>query len=122
MKSSKKPLDITPLILEFGEEKAVIEIVTAFINRLPDKMNLLDHHVQKNEYDDVHRIAHSIRGGAKNIGATNLAAHAFSLEKEAKLNKLSNAAEQIRLLRDDTQDLLRSVNNLTARFCKGDQE
>lgn len=91
-KSVIPPLDLKQAVLEFeGDEAFLFEVMEGFIENV--KKQLISIHKALNEGDAelIRHEAHSIKGGAANLTATNLAKLAYALEKTGISEDLTSA-------------------------------
>jgi len=78
------PLDYQKFLEEMdGNREAVREIITGFLDSLEERRSVLEKAVEAMDLEVIHREAHSIKGGALNLGAADLASWAGTLEKGA---------------------------------------
>ena len=78
------PLDYRGFLAEMdGNNLAVREIILGFMDILIKQMDLIHKGIERNDLLLVHREAHSIKGGALNLGADSLVSWAQALEQAA---------------------------------------
>jgi HPt (histidine-containing phosphotransfer) domain-containing protein len=80
---------------ELGGESLVLELVQVFRNDLPVQCAALRRAVDAGDARSVQMVAHTMKGGSRNIGATQLAAYCQSLEHSAKTGNLAGASDMI---------------------------
>ena len=78
----EKLLDLSVLNRQIGDTSVVKEIVSRYLVHLEEQLvHLRTLRPWEDNLEEIHRIAHSIRGGAGNIGAIRL--HNLAKELEA---------------------------------------
>ena len=93
------PLDFKSLLYEFeGDKKDVKKVISKFLVIVEKQLGTLSKSIKKRDYKIIHNEAHSIKGGAKNLFADNLAAAAFILENKAKQKKTGINQKDIDLI------------------------
>ena len=92
MKSENKlsPVNLEYLLSQIGDEKIVMSIVRKYRNHLRTLLENLQKELHNEDYREVHRIAHSIKGGASNLGAESLQKSARHLEAKARIGYVPN--------------------------------
>jgi len=65
-------------------------IITSFVEDIPKQIRKLEQCVAQNDCDVAMRQAHTIKGSAANVGADDLSALAFEMEKAAKAQDLAS--------------------------------
>ncbi|MFH1135865.1 MAG: response regulator [Pseudomonadota bacterium] len=84
------PLDYRRAIEEFeGDEEFLREVITGFLEIVRDQIVKLKKALKENDAETVRREAHSIKGGAANLTADDLAGAASELEEIGKTGDLS---------------------------------
>jgi len=66
-----------------GDREAVNEIILGFMDNLELQVEIIDKAIDDRDLVLIHREAHSTKGGALNLGATDLASWSLALEKAA---------------------------------------
>jgi HPt (histidine-containing phosphotransfer) domain-containing protein len=91
---------ISELTAELGGT-AVREILAAFIEDLGANLRSMQDAAAQGDARAIHRLAHSVSGAARNVGATALATRAAGLERAA--GSLSPAAieAEVRVMQGD---------------------
>ncbi len=89
---------------ELGGESLVLELVHVFRNDVPVQLAALRRAIDAGDARSVQMVAHTMKGGSRNIGAAQLAAYCQSLELAAKSNNLAGAG-----------DLVTSIENEVSR-------
>lgn len=78
------PLDYKGFLDEMdGDREAVNEIILGFMENLELQTEIIQKAIDDKDLILIHREAHSIKGGALNLGATDLASWSLALEKAA---------------------------------------
>ena len=87
-------VDLGELREDLGDEGAVLAIVQSFLEGARLSLAQLRHELTTREFSEIRRLAHSIKGGAMNIGARDLQQASQALEvaalerREAELEPL----------------------------------
>ncbi len=82
-----------------GDHELLKELVDFFLQIMPGQLDDLEAVVAAGDVAGVDLQAHSIKGGAANVGAVRLAAAARTLEMRAKAGSLEGAADLVADLR-----------------------
>ncbi len=82
------PISIGSLVSSFGDEETATKIVSCYIRAVRSEFKQLTESVLEGNSIEIHRLAHSIRGGALSIHAEGLAKAAGSFEEEIKEENL----------------------------------
>ncbi len=78
------PLDFVSFLEDMeGDRESACEIILGFMDSLSRQIVLLQKALDEGDLVTLHREAHSIKGGALNLGASDLSRHALALEKAA---------------------------------------
>ena len=78
-----------------NDDKLLIELVSIFIETVPDKINELKTACGSEALEDIKRIAHSIKGSASTIGALTIQDISLKIEKAAESSDLEKAVQLI---------------------------
>ncbi len=81
---------------EVGDERAVAEILTTFLEQGSEQVEALEQALEDARYGEVERLAHSLKGSAAMVGAAEVS------EKAARLEDLA-ASEDVEERRDDVE-------------------
>ena len=86
-----KPLPVDPDVLEMladlqepGEPDLLSELVTLFLRDTPERLDVLHRALDSRDFETAARAAHSLKGSAANLGATQLQALAADAETSAR--------------------------------------
>ncbi|MBI5474625.1 MAG: response regulator [Ignavibacteriae bacterium] len=74
-----------------GDDSLLIELIEVFLRDMPERLVTLQEAIDKNEAHTVQLVSHTIKGGARNLGASKLADYCQTLETQAKESALENA-------------------------------
>jgi len=80
-----------------NDEKLLIELLSIFTKSIPDKINELKTAWESEDFEDIKRIAHSIKGSASTIGALVMQDISLKVEESAKT---LDAEESIQLINE----------------------
>jgi signal transduction histidine kinase/DNA-binding NarL/FixJ family response regulator len=87
------PVDMEAYIKRMnGNKKIAMEILSGFLKLLPDDLTRLAEAIATGNAHDANRIAHSIKGGGKNVCALALGEAAWKLEQSLELGICDDAA------------------------------
>jgi CheY-like chemotaxis protein len=76
------PIDLEGALIEFDNDRPFfVEVLEAFLEKLEQQIPAMMTAERKNEFKFIQTQAHSIRGGAANLGAMDLARTAMILEE-----------------------------------------
>ena len=95
----EKYLDLSLLNEQIGDTSIVRDIVSKYLTHLENQLiHLRSLSPEESNLEEIHRIAHSIRGGTGNIGAVSLQNIAKELEYCAKLGESETCGSKIEKL------------------------
>ncbi|MDC7241318.1 MAG: response regulator, partial [Spirochaetales bacterium] len=108
---SPLPLDYQAFLKEMDGDRVVVrDIILGFLDSLEEQRGKIEEAINSRDVSLIHREAHSIKGGALNLGASDLAAAALALEKAASgsysdiiphlFGKLKGSIEEVLSCRD----------------------
>lgn len=89
------PVDLERVFRCIGEERMVKAVLCSYPRHLDAQLCDLERALQRGSQPDVHRIAHSIKGGALNLGAGPLSEIALKIERSAHAGDLQSAAADL---------------------------
>jgi HPt (histidine-containing phosphotransfer) domain-containing protein len=91
---SSKPINLERAIDEFGGDKELLaEVISGFTAKVIEQIGTIREALSRGDAETVRNEAHSIKGGAANLTASNLAKSAFDLESKGKSRELDGAGE-----------------------------
>ena len=93
-----------------GKPDRLKRIFKAFLNDIPKRLAALNAALSSGDNKTAEREAHSIKGAAANISASNLRASAFEVERVCKAGDLKRAAELCPALAKDAENVVRELN------------
>ncbi len=100
------PIDIARAMEEFQADRPFfLEVLVGFLERMPAQIEELQNALAQGRSEVLARRAHSIKGGAANLMADNLAQAANTLETRAHENRLSNGNALVERLEAEYQRL-----------------
>lgn len=111
--SVKLPFDMDYLIRELGSRETALKILLRYSNHTKKQVEKLKQAIIDRHIPEIHRIAHSIKGGAMNIRAGNLSNKARDLEKAATLENLEMAECQLDEILNEFNDVNYYINEIT---------
>lgn len=94
------------IMLVGGDEDTYRELLADFVDKLPEKTEIIDRYLAENDIKNLSRIAHNIKGVSSNLGGLRLYEYADKLEKTA------NDEYTIETL----EDALREVKKVSRKF------
>jgi len=105
-------VDIESLAEEIGLEKGeIIEIIELFVETTSADLDLLEHAIQRKDYQSVKDIAHSIKGVSANFRFTDIQDTAREIEIKARESRLEGTKEDLRRIRERVNQIKESVSN-----------
>jgi CheY-like chemotaxis protein/HPt (histidine-containing phosphotransfer) domain-containing protein len=103
------PFDRDDLLERLGGNEALLpKFVGMFVNSIDEPLQRLKAAVACGNHDDIHRMAHTIKGSAANIGAPRVMNAATLLDEIAKSGELQDSPRQLACLESEC-DLFRSA-------------
>ena len=90
------PMNFEWVIKEFeGEKEILVEVLNGFLKNVASQIKAIRRAISAGNAELVRKEAHSIKGGAANLSANNLARVAFELEDIAKSGTLERGHEVV---------------------------
>jgi len=77
---------LTPLLSKYADDPDMADLVEMFIEDLPKRMNALAETFEQQQFSDLQRIAHQIKGAGGGYGYPELTEAATTLENSLKQN------------------------------------
>ncbi len=111
--SVKPPFDMDYLIRELGSRETAVKILLRYSNHTEKQVEKLKQAIIDKHITEIHRIAHSIKGGAMNIRARGLSNKALDLERAAKSENLEMADSQLDEILNEFNDVNYYINEIT---------
>lgn len=109
---SAAPLDEEALLKELGGDPALRdELVRGFASTLENQLGILDEAFAAADWDNLHREAHSIKGGAANLFAESLSRAALELEQAAKNRDTHGVNGSLPAIRREGERLLQYLQS-----------
>ena len=115
MKDQKKnePLDLDHMVRELGCVDTAKRILQRYAQHTEIQIERLQEAINSGTMSEIHRISHSVKGGAMNIGADRLVETARTLEFAAKSEQLENAPFFIQDIKKAFSDVQRAIIIIT---------
>jgi HPt (histidine-containing phosphotransfer) domain-containing protein len=98
-------LDLDGLADRFGDAETGLSIAELFVTNTQYQISLLRSAIRSLDWEETHRLAHTLKGGAMNIGAEAFADSARNLEKAIKERRFQAVPEMIRDMEDACREL-----------------
>jgi HPt (histidine-containing phosphotransfer) domain-containing protein len=99
--SADRPIEIEEVIRDLGEPDFCIDMIGEYMDKTGGLIDRLEEGIAARDSVTVHRIAHTIKGGAFTIRAAKLRGPAGALESEARAGRLENGAFYLARIRDE---------------------
>jgi HPt (histidine-containing phosphotransfer) domain-containing protein len=71
---------IAPLVSTYADDPDLAEIVEMFVDEMPERIDLLLRAYRAGHWDDLHRLAHQLKGAAGSYGFAPITPRAARLE------------------------------------------
>ncbi|OGU14695.1 MAG: hypothetical protein A2076_08285 [Geobacteraceae bacterium GWC2_53_11] len=111
--SELPPFDREDLLERLGGNvKLLPKFVGMFVNSIDEPLQRLKASVECGNHDDIHRMAHTIKGSAANIGAPRIMNAAALLDEMAKTGELQDSPRQLTCLESECDLFRRTVHDL----------
>ncbi len=94
-----------------GDEELLSEVVSLFIEEVPDILSRLKDAIDNGDWDGASKLAHTLKGSSSNVGAQGFASLALKLENDSKNGDSSEALRTYRLLQDELEAVERFTSN-----------
>jgi PAS domain S-box-containing protein len=78
-----------------NDEELINMVIKSFLQDIPHRINALRNHLETGDAQEIHRIAHTIKGAAGNVGGERLQEVAFEMEKKINAGDLNAARTRI---------------------------
>jgi HPt (histidine-containing phosphotransfer) domain-containing protein len=89
-----------------GNQALATKLAGVFLGTLPKEQQALELAIETIDLDDVRRIAHRVRGTAKNICAVPLAEAAFLVEQAAEQRNVASLHTHLETLKTQVEAIL----------------
>jgi len=96
-----------------GDRELLANLFQLFVDDAPKKLRAIEDFVAQNEFYQVERTAHSLKGASATVGATRLCRLAADLEQAAK----AGSREQVDALRANLTPVCEQTLESMRRFC-----
>lgn len=84
-----------------GDEEMFAEICQLFLQHAPNQVQAIEQYLSAKDYENLSRVAHSLKSSAGSVGAEALRALAEQLEKDAKSANLEQVSPILQSLKDE---------------------
>ena len=106
-------LDLKEFLERVQDDKELLlELLDIFVEDYKDKSRQLDEAVQRNNYEQVRSVAHSLKGASGNISAKVMCQTFTKLEEMGKDSNLAGAGELLRALKGQFEDFTVRINQI----------
>lgn len=108
------PLDFVSFLEDMeGDRESACEIILGFMDALSRQITVLEKALDERDFVTIHREAHSIKGGALNLGARELSRSALALEKAALSGEFERVKELFEILKQSIHAVLSSRDSFS---------
>lgn len=76
-----------------GDPDFLAELLSDFLTQTPELLSQIESALVSGDAATLGKVAHTLKGSARSVGADEFAAIAFELEQAGKQGDLSNASE-----------------------------
>jgi HPt (histidine-containing phosphotransfer) domain-containing protein len=98
------------------DAESILELLTLVTTDLPKYAAALIGHVERAEWADVGRLAHTIKGAAANVFAPQVAAIAQAVERAAKESRFESIPDDAHTLTSAVTALVQALEEWAARL------
>lgn len=102
----------TPLVSEYATDPDMQEILTLFIQEMPERVEALQKSWRASEFDQVKRLAHQLKGAGGGYGYPTLGEAAGKLEKSLNEAATKSHADSLESLRAQLDELVNLCNRV----------
>ena len=95
-----------------NDKNLLLELLDIFIEDFYQKRKLMDEAVSTNDYEQIKRISHSLKGSSGNISAKSLRAILLKFESMGKNNNLAGVDEVLLNIDEEFKKLLGRIKDL----------
>jgi signal transduction histidine kinase/CheY-like chemotaxis protein/HPt (histidine-containing phosphotransfer) domain-containing protein len=88
------------------DDAEIREIVQEFVDSVPERLSAMYNALEANEYDELARLAHALKGCGGTAGFGCFTEPAARMEQQAKSHQLTDARQTLQVLRDVEQRLV----------------
>ena len=104
-----------------GNKELYRQLLTRFKSNFTSSSSRLDDFFEDNNIEEATRLAHTIKGTAGNIGASQLQYYAESIETHCYAGELPEARSYLPQMKDSLEDLLLDINKVL-KYLDGEEE
>jgi len=103
------------IMLVGGDEETYRELLADFVDKLPEKNEMIDKYLAENDIKNLSRVAHNIKGVSSNLGALQLYEYADKLEKTANDSYTNELLESVvRDVKEVSRKFIMDASNFLA--------
>lgn len=119
MDTENKVADFTGFLEDFKDKSTGYTIIDSFIEKSLEDTETLAENLDTGNFTSLHRIAHTLKGGAMNIGAPAMMEKSLALEKRIKDRNYYESgidAEEKKVIAGQISELKKSIVRLKDFF------
>ncbi|WP_316896324.1 response regulator [Pseudodesulfovibrio indicus] len=102
----------TALDMLGGQQKLLSRMDEIFLRDVPSEMNELADFFRQGDWSNAKRLAHSIKGSARTVGAQRLGAIAEQMEYLCNQKDVPSAEKELKILESDVKSALEYISGL----------
>ncbi|AMK10277.1 PAS domain-containing hybrid sensor histidine kinase/response regulator [Pseudodesulfovibrio indicus] len=102
----------TALDMLGGQQKLLSRMDEIFLRDVPSEMNELADFFRQGDWSNAKRLAHSIKGSARTVGAQRLGAIAEQMEYLCNQKDVPSAQKELKILESDVKSALEYISGL----------
>jgi len=106
-------LDLKEFLERVQDDKELLlELLDIFVEDYKDKSQQLNEAVQRNNYEQMRSVAHSLKGSSGNISAKVMRQTFTKLEEMGQNNNLTGAGDLLKNLKGQFEDFTARINQV----------
>ena len=98
------------------DKELLLELLDIFSEDYVGKRKALQEAVEKNDFEEIKSISHSLKGASGNISAKTLRAIFLQFEEMGKIKDVSSAQEKFDALDKEYEELLKRFKEIKEEF------
>jgi HPt (histidine-containing phosphotransfer) domain-containing protein len=96
-------------------ETFVQEILTIYIDRLPEAIENLQKYAREQSYSKVIRVAHQLKGSSLSVGADRIAKYCKQLEQAVRESDTEKATQLIQTISVSSHQVIKNLRHFLAK-------
>ena len=120
MSNSKSAIDLKDVLERVQDDtELLVELLDIFLEDYKEKHKLLEELITHKDFEQIRNVAHSLKGAAGNISATDFHRSFSAMEQFGDESNLDGINKMMLKLEEDFPKLQRSIEEIKAKYNTG---